>query len=220
VEVARVQTPRFDDRRTAGEELAGALRAQPLPAGTVVLGIPRGGLVVAAPLARALAVPLIPVLVQKLGVPWQPEAAYGALDADGHAVTDTAFVAEAFVGTQQAEAVSGAVRRELERRRQAYPAPPLCDWVPGRCAVLVDDGLATGYTMLAAVRYVRRRAPARLIVAAPCASASAVALLAPEADAVVTLLTSVDFDSVGEHYGDFAQTSDEEVLALLREING
>jgi len=215
-----VRTSRFVDRRAAGEELGRAVRARPLPAGAVVLGVPRGGLVVAAPVARALAAPLIPVLVHKLGMPWQPEAAYGALDADGHAVTDTVFVAEAFAGTRQTEEVSGAVRRELERRRQAYAAPPLSDWVPGRCAILVDDGLATGYTMLAAVRYVRRRAPAQLVVAAPCASTAAVRLLAPEADAVVTLVASEDFVSVGQYYDDFTQTSDEEVLALLREANG
>jgi predicted phosphoribosyltransferase len=210
---------RFANRHAAGEALARAVREQRLPAGTAVLGVPRGGLVVAAPLARALGGPLLPALVQKLGVPWQPEAAYGALDADGHAVTDAALVAEAAIGVRQTERVSGAAGRELERRRRAYPAPPIADYVPGRCAVIVDDGLATGYTMLAAVRFVRRRVPARLIVAAPCASSSAVELLASEADAVVTLETSDDFVAVGNYYDDFAQTSDEEVQALLEEIN-
>jgi putative phosphoribosyl transferase len=86
--------------------------------------------------------------------------------------------------------------------------------------VIVDDGLATGYTMLAAVRYVRRRSPARLIVAAPCASTAAVALLAPEVDSVVTVVAHDDFMAVGQYYDDFAQTSDEEVRGLLQELNG
>ena len=129
-------------------------------------------------------------------------------------------MAEGLLGRQQVDQVGAAARRELARRREAYPAPPLADRVPGHCTVIVDDGLATGYTMLAAVRYVRRRSPARLIVAAPCASASAAALLAPEVDAVVTLVTSEDFMSVGQYYDDFAQTSDEEVRELLLEVNG
>lgn len=211
-------TAAFQDRREAGQRLADALASQDLPH-VVVLALPRGGVPVAAPVARALGAPLDLLLVRKIGAPGQPELAVAAV-ADG---TDPALVCD-----DETMALTGAslqyVKRELpahlqeiERRRKLYlkgrPPIPLA----GKTAVLVDDGIATGTTVRAALMALRLRGPARVILAVPVASQEALRALRPEVDAVVCLETPSWFGAVGAHYRYFPSVSDDEVVALMEE---
>ena len=207
----------FADRAEAGRLLAERLASLGLQA-PLVLALPRGGVPVAAEIARALSAPLDVAFVRKIGAPEQPELAVGAI-ADGeepeivlnHKLVRALGLSEAYISAQAALEL-GAIER---RRREYADLRPSVD-VAGRAVVVVDDGVATGMTMQAALRHVRRRKPARLIAAAPIASREAVALLKREADAVVVLGNPRRFGSVGSFYRDFGQVSDEEVAALLR----
>jgi putative phosphoribosyl transferase len=211
---------RFADRRDAGRALAEALRPHigEQAARALVLGLPRGGVVVAAEVAAALGAPLDVLVVRKLGLPWQPELAMGAIAAVGDTVETVrteAVLATARVGQDTFAEVRGEELAELRRREAAYrgdrPAVP----VRGRVVLLVDDGLATGSTMRAAVLAVRRQEPARIIVAAPVGSPTACAALGDEVDDVVCLSAPPNFRAVGQAYADFAPTSDDEVREAL-----
>ncbi len=202
----------FRDRVDAGEKLAralGALAGQ----NVVVIGLPRGGVPVAAEVARALGAPLDVLIVRKLGHPRQPELAVGALAQGGFSVRNEGLMA----GVSEADfaRVLAREQRELERRADAYRGgrPPLD--LKGKQAVLVDDGLATGATMRAAVAAAKGAGAARVIVAVPVAAREARELLEGEADRVVCLAEPVGFSSVGSWYADFGQTTDAEVTALL-----
>lgn len=206
---------RFDDRTHAGHLLALALAAQAPPTPCTVLGLPRGGVPVAAPIARRLGAPLDVLVVRKLGFPGREEFAMGALASGGVRVMSEA--AKVFEPPTEAE-LQAAIRREtaeLQRREALYRAgrPPLV--LTGRCALLVDDGLATGATMRAAVRAARHCGAREVRVAVPVASREAMALLRTEADDVFSLQVPEDFYAVGAWYRDFDQTTDEEVLRLL-----
>src|SRR3954447_17562754 len=211
--------PPFADRRDAGRALGTAL-AERLggAADVVVLGLPRGGVVVAAEVAAALGAALDIVAVRKLGLPWQPELAMGAIAAAGdavEAVRTEQVLARVDVDPESFEAVRRRELTELRRREQAYrggrsPAP-----LTGRTVVVVDDGLATGATMRAAVAAVRRSHPARVLVAVPVGSPHSCADLDPVADDVVCLWAPGDFRSVGQGYADFGPTSDDEVRGAL-----
>jgi predicted phosphoribosyltransferase len=213
---------RFADRRDAGRALGTALteRAQGAgPAdGLVVLGLPRGGVVVAAEVASALGAPLDVLVVRKLGLPWQPELAMGAIAAVGDAVetvrTET-VIDRARVEPATFEEVRDEELAELRRRESAYrgdhPAVP----VAGRPVIVVDDGLATGATMRAAVTALRRQEPARITVAVPIGSPATCAELASLVDQVVCLQAPRSFRAVGQGYADFAPTSDDEVREAL-----
>ena len=211
----------FADRAEAGrmlaEKLAGKLGARGLEA-PLVLALPRGGVPVGAEIARALGAPLDIVLVRKIGAPDQPELAVGAV-ADG---TDPEIVLNAEVVEELAldeDYITAAAAREIaviERRRREW-APVRPGIAPaGRTVIVVDDGVATGMTMQAALRQLRRMQPAYLIAAAPVASREAVAMLARESDEVVCLSTPRRFGSVGAFYRSFLQVSDNEVSELLR----
>jgi putative phosphoribosyl transferase len=211
----------FADRAEAGRMLGERLAGLDLPE-PLVLALPRGGVPVAAEIARRLAAPLDVAFVRKIGAPGQPELAVGAI-ADGdepETVLNAGLVRR--LGLEEDYIVAEA-RRELaaiERRRRRYQdLRPAVD-PAGRSVVVVDDGVATGMTMQAALRQVGRRKPARLVAAAPVASREAVRLLRREADAVVCLSAPRSFGSVGSFYRSFAQVSDEEVAALLREASG
>src|SRR4051794_14905418 len=210
---------RFTDRRDAGRALGAALveRLGEAPA-VVVLGLPRGGVVVAAEVAAALGAPLDVVAVRKLGLPWQPELAMGAIAAAGdavEAVRSEQVLARADVDPASFEEVRQRELTELRRRERAYrgdrPPPELT----GRTVVVVDDGLATGATMRAAVAAVRRSQPARVVVAVPVGSPHTCADLEPIADDVVCLWAPGDFRSVGQGYADFGPASDDEVRGAL-----
>ncbi|HEV7459016.1 MAG TPA: erythromycin esterase family protein [Solirubrobacteraceae bacterium] len=207
---------RFRNRVHAGRLLAERLRGYAGLDGVVVLGLPRGGVPVAFEVARELDAPLDVFLVRKLGVPGQEELAIGAVATGGTRVLNQELIDALGIADETVEAIDARARRELERRERAYrgerPPPDLA----GRTVILVDDGLATGATMSAAVRAVREDAPARVVVAVPVADPNVCDSLRAEADEVVCLTTPAPLHSVGSWYEDFTQTTDEEVRELLR----
>ena len=205
----------FQDRIDAGRRLARALAHYAGRRDVTVLGLPRGGVPVAAEVARALRADLADAEARKLGVAGQGELAMGALASGGVRVLNESVVDALHIDSASLERVAAQERRELERREQAYRGdrPPLD--VRGRGAILVDDGLATGATMRAAVAAMKRLGPARVVVAVPVGASESVELLRREADEVVCPEIPEPFYGVGQWYDDFAQTSDEEVRALL-----
>lgn len=205
----------FKDRRDAGRQLGRRLGGY-ATLRPVVVALPRGGAIVAAEIADRLGAPLDIVVVRKIGLPWQPELAIGALAEGDVCVLNDALIDEAGVSGDELAPVIGRERVELERRVRAYRGerPPLR--LDGRVVILVDDGLATGYTARAAIEAIRRRGARRVIVAVPVAPADIVATLGRVVDEVVVLQTPPWLLSIGEHYEDFTQTSDDEVMACLR----
>ncbi|MNF31028.1 putative phosphoribosyl transferase [compost metagenome] len=213
---AQIEVP-IPDRVAAGKTLAGLLDAYRNQPDAIVLALPRGGVPVAWEIARELALPLDLMLVRKLGMPGHEEYAMGAIASGGVRVLNQEALGFGRVSESTLEAVTARERRELERRDRLYrgerPQPELRD----RQVLLVDDGLATGSTMRAAVQAVRQQAPARIVLVAPVASTEAIASLRPLVDEVVCPLVPDWLSSIGEWYRHFGQTSDEEVQELLRE---
>lgn len=205
----------FRDRLAAGRRLGEELVSREIGSDATVLALPRGGLPVAVEVARALNAPLDVLVVRKLGVPWQPELAMGAI-AGSTRVLDRALIRELRLSPQQVEAVAQRERQEAERREKLYRDGLPAQDVHGRTAVLVDDGLATGSTMAAAAHHVRSLQPRTVIVAVPVGSGEAVERLRGEADQVICLAQPQPFVSVGEWYIDFRQVSDAEVQHMLR----
>lgn len=209
---------RFRDRRDAGRRLAACL-AHLRAERPVVLGLPRGGVPVAAEVAAALDAPLDVILVRKLGVPYQPELAMGAIGEDGVRVLNRELIARAGITDAEVARVEAAERVELERRARRFradrPAAPLA----GRTVVIVDDGLATGATARAAIQVARAHGAQRVVLAVPVAPPDTVGELETEADEVVVVLTPSHFYAIGEWYDDFSQTPDAEVIAALEEAH-
>jgi putative phosphoribosyl transferase len=205
----------FRDRREAGRALALDLQQYAGRSDVVVLALPRGGVPVGYEIAQALHLPLDLLVVRKLGVPGQEELAMGAIASGGIRVLHDAVIQ--LIGLSEAviEQVAHEEECELLRREQAYRGdrPPLP--IEGRMVVLVDDGLATGSTMRAAIAAIRQRRPARVIVAAPVASQETCEELRNEADEVHCTITPTVLFGVGQWYDSFAQTSDDEVRDLL-----
>jgi putative phosphoribosyl transferase len=204
----------FKDRAEAGRILAERLKEN-AGAGTVVLALPRGGVPVAFELAVALDAELDVLPVRKLGVPGQPELAMGAIAPGGAMYVDHDTMRAAHVTQAQFDAVLAAEQSELARREALYRRDSAPSAVEGRTAVVVDDGIATGATMQAAVKALRERRPARVIVAVPVAPAGVQADFVKVADEFVCVAQPALFFSVGQHYTDFGQTTDEEVSDLL-----
>jgi predicted phosphoribosyltransferase len=207
--------PRFEDRTEAGRVLAGLLRAYAGREDVRVLALPRGGVPVGFEVARALGAPLDVFLVRKLGTPGHEELAMGAIASGGVRILNTDVIEHLAISREAIEAVTQAEHRELVRRERDYRAGRPPPSVAGRTVLLVDDGLATGSTMRAAVAAVRELGPARIVVAVPVSAEDAHALLAREADAVVCPRVPEPFHAVGLWYHDFAQTTDAEVRELL-----
>lgn len=206
---------RFRDRRAAGSALGEKLRTLELPGPCVVLGLARGGAPVASAVSQALGAPLDVLVVRKVGVPGWEELAMGAVATGGVEVRVAEVLAHDPQLTASFPAAARAARAEVERREQRYTRPGGRVPLAGVTAVLVDDGVATGATMLAAVRSCRARGAARVLVATPVMAAEARALLEREADQVVALLTPEPFTAVAAWYEEFPQLDDEEVVALL-----
>lgn len=208
------QTDAFTDRAHAGRQLARQLRQYASP-DTLVLALPRGGVPVAFPVAQALHAELDLMLVRKLGLPGQEEFAMGAIASGGVRVLQPGVPGLMGVTQEEVDEVTRREEQELARRERRYrggrPPPRL----RGRTVILVDDGIATGATMQAAVEVARQQAPARLVVAAPVGAPDTVAGLEEQVDEVVCLVTPPRFRAVGQWYRKFDQTSDEEVQDLL-----
>jgi putative phosphoribosyl transferase len=206
----------FQDRFDAGRRLAVKL-AEYKCDDCVVFALPRGGVPVAAPIAAALEAPLGLVLVRKIGVPFQPELAMGAV-ADGGApltVRNDDVLEMAGVSDREFESVRQRELSELERRRRLYLRGRAGPDVRGRVAIVVDDGVATGATTRAALRAVKSRHPKKLILAVPVAPPDALASLRSEVDEIVCLETHANFGAIGFFYSDFRQIEDAEVIAIL-----
>lgn len=207
-------THTFKDRTDAGEQLAGrmlTLLARPC----VIAAIPRGGVAVALPIVERLQRPLAIVHACKLTIPETPELAFGGVDEDGRVTIDHEAVTRLNLGAEDIEPVKGRVEAEMRRRGALYKARPLAQYLPGLDVVLVDDGLATGLTMRAAVQYVRRLGAREVTVAVPCATEAAAARLREEADRFVSLIVGDLFGAVGGYYADFAKLTDEQVVAMI-----
>jgi predicted phosphoribosyltransferase len=207
----------FNDRSEAGRKLAKALaryrNQQP-----AILALPRGGVPVAAEIASALDAPLDLVLVRKIGVPFQPELAMGAV-VDGATpliVRNDDVIESAGIGETEFKAVCDRELAEIERRRRRYLGSRERLDIAGHTAIVVDDGIATGATMRAALRATRMRNPRRLVLAVPVGPTDSLAAMREEADDVVCLEDYMYFGAIGAFYDDFRQISDEEVLETLR----
>jgi predicted phosphoribosyltransferase len=206
---------RFRDRRDAGRMLAAHLGRYARRPDVLVLALPRGGVPVAAEVARALGAPLDVFIVRKLGVPRYEELAMGAVATGGVRVLNESVIRGLRIPDKVVDAVTASEQDELLRRERVYrgdrPPPDL----RGRTVILVDDGLATGATMQAALAALRQQRPAGIVVAVPVAATETCHALQAEADDVVCVVTPEPFYAVGAWYSDFTQTSDEEVRAML-----
>jgi len=204
---------RFASREDAGRQLGKHLRTQGIEV-DLVLGLPRGGVVVAAEVARLLNRPLDALIVRKIGHPWHREFAVGALAEPDVVILDEASVGKnPLLRFQLDEVIAEETARLQAHRSRFHTATALV--LEGKTVLLVDDGLATGATAEAAVLSAKRQKARRIIVATPVASAHAFERLTPAADDIVALMVDPDFGAVGQYYEEFEETTDEEVLALL-----
>ena len=205
---------RFADRDDAGRRLAALLESERAE-GPVVLGLPRGGVAVALPVAQALDAPLDVIVVRKLGVPWLPEFAMGALGEGGARVLDEETVELARVSSDQLEAVERRESEELVRRAQRYRASHPRVPLDGRSAIVVDDGIATGSTARAACTVAAQQGATRVVLAVPVLPPDLIGPLGEVADRVVWVEAPARLDAVGAWYRDFGQLTDEDVVRLL-----
>ena len=205
----------FQDRRDAGRRLAGRLSGYRGRPGVLVLALPRGGVPVGFEVAQALDAPLDVFLARKLGVPGQPELAMGAVASGGGRVLDRDLVLRLGISQREIAAVEARERRELERREHAYRGDRPSPTITGRTIILVDDGVATGSTIKAAIAALRGQRPAAIVAAVPVAPPSTCRELEALADEVVCVAAPEPFYAVGRFYVDFEATSDEEVCSLI-----
>ncbi len=206
----------FADRSEAGRRLAEKLAAYAGRSDVVVLGLPRGGVVVAYEVARALGVPLDVYVVRKLGVPGQEELAFGAIASGGIRVLNADVVRGVGLDQARIDAVAAREQIELERREKAYRGDSPPRELAGKTVIIVDDGLATGASMRTAIRSLAAHGPGRVVMAVPTAPSSTCRDLESEVDEAVCLMTPEMFFGVGQWYADFSQTTDDEVLEALR----
>jgi len=206
----------FQNREQAGQQLAEKLLAYRGRTDVIVLAIPRGGVPVAFEVARILKAPLDIFLSRKLGVPGQEELAFGALASGGVRVLDRDLISELNLSRKEIDRIAENVERELERREQVYRGNRSPIRIEGKVALLVDDGIATGSSMRAAIKALRQMKPSRLVVAVPVASLQACQKLRSEVDELVCVYAPEYFYAIGQFYEDFSQITDETVSDLLR----
>jgi putative phosphoribosyl transferase len=206
---------RFQDRRDAGRQLAARLKAYANQPDVLVLALPRGGVPVAFEVAQALKAPLDVFLVRKLGVPGRQELAMGAIASSGVRVLNEDIVQMLGIGEQTIEKVAAEEQHTLEARERTYRGARPRPMVGGRTIILVDDGLATGASMRAAVKALRAQQPKRIVVAVPVAAPSTCNEFRAQVDEIICAETPEQFFAVGMWYHDFSQTTDKEVHELL-----
>lgn len=204
------------NRTEAGRELAEELTAYANREDVIVLGIPRGGVVVAYEVARKLNAPLDVFMLRKLGVPGQEEVAFGAIASEGVRVLDRQIIGALGLSNLDIELVIAMERKELKRRELAYRVERPALLLKGRTVIVVDDGIATGASMHAGLTGLRQFEPAHIVVAVPVAPPSACNLLKREVDEIACCYSPVSFRGVGEFYEDFSQVSDTEVIEILK----
>jgi putative phosphoribosyl transferase len=206
----------FENRVEAGRRLAEKLKKFTGRQDVIVLGIPRGGVPVAFEVAKALQAPLDIFLSRKLGVPWQEELAFGALASGGVRILDWDLIRSLGLPEEEIERITKTVRAELERRERVYRGgqPPL--QLGGKTVLLIDDGIATGSSMRAAIKALKQMKPARVVVAVPVAPLQTYEALRFEVDEMVCVYAPEFFYAIGQFYEDFSQTTDEEVTELLQ----
>jgi putative phosphoribosyl transferase len=205
----------FRDRQHAGEALAAGLAKYRQQAKLLVMGLPRGGVPLASIVAKELSAPLDICLVRKLGVPWQPELALGAVADGGVRVLDAELVRQCELKPGEIETMVQNAQREIARRHALYRGDLPPEKIQGRTVIIVDDGLATGSTMFAAVRTLRAAGAEKIVVAVPVGPPSTCRALRAEADEVVCIEEHEPFYSVGSWYEDFGQVEDDEVREIL-----
>lgn len=205
----------FANRAEAGRSLAWRLEKYANRNDVVVLGIPRGGVPVAFEVAEALRAPLDVFLIRKLGVPGQEELAFGAIASGGVRVLDPHILRALSIPSRQIESITGQARQELKQREAAYRDDQRLLPVTGKTVILIDDGIATGASLLAGIRALRQLRPAKIVVAVPVAPAPVCEQLAYEADEMICVATPEPFGAVGQFYDDFSQVEDKEVIELL-----
>lgn len=212
---APAEVKRFRDRAEAGRILAERLVEYAGRDDVVVLALPRGGVPVGFEVARELGLPLDVFLVRKLGVPGREELAFGAIASGGATVLNEEVMASLGIGGETVDAVARREQKELERREEAYRGTRAPPDVAGKVVLLVDDGLATGASMRAAVKALRQLGPERIVVAVPTAARQTCEGFRPEVDDIVCAMTPEPFLAVGMWYEDFSETTDEDVRAIL-----
>jgi len=209
----------YENRAEAGRRLAAAL-VQYKKDDPLILALPRGGVAVAAEIALALDAPLDLILVRKLGVPWQPELAMGAVvgGSQPYVVRNEDILSQIHLPEEQFRAICERELDEIERRRELYLKElPRAD-IAGRTVIVADDGIATGATTRAALLAIRKQTPRWLVLAVPVAPVSTLEELSPETDEIVCLSSPEPFYSIGQFYEDFHQVSDKEVIAILSQV--
>lgn len=208
----------FKDRIEAGKKLADALKTYKRARGTIVLGLPRGGVLVAAEVARILELPLDIVVPRKIGAEGNPEYAIGAITETGAVVWNE--IEQRQADPEYLQKVIAQERAEAERRLTVYRGKREKRAVKGKIVILVDDGVATGLTMRAAIKFLREEEPSKIIVAVPHGAADSIFKLKEEADEVVALYAPNFYGAVGAFYESFSQVSDEEVVEALKKYEG
>ena len=206
----------FSNRGDAGRQLGELLQQRVSDGNVIVLGLARGGLPVAAEVARALGAPLDALIVRKLGMPFNPEFAFGALASGGHIYIDDSLVSKFAMPQEQIDEIVAGETAELRRREQVYRAGRNPLDLASKTAIVVDDGIATGATMRAALMYVRSLRPVRVVLAVPVAPDDSAAVFADLCDEFVCVRPVAELGSVGQFYAEFGQVSDAEVVAILQ----
>jgi putative phosphoribosyl transferase len=210
----------FQNRTEAGQKVASRLSGYFGQADVLVLALPRGGVPVGCEVARALHAPVDIFVVRKLGVPWNPELAMGAVATGGVRVLEQDTVRSLAIPNEEIAKVAAQEELELERRERAYRGSRVPIPIAGKRVILVDDGIATGSTMRAGVAALRKLQPARIVIAVPVAPRATCAILRKLADEVVCAIEAEDFFAIGEWYEDFTQLSDADVQNLIENASG
>lgn len=206
----------FSDRTDAGERLAGQL-ANYRGRNPLILAVPRGGVVVAFPVWQALGGELDLVITRKIGAPHQPELAVGAVTGDGKIILNEGLIRQAGISREYIDRIAAAEQAEITRRLHRYRGDRPVPRAGGKTVIVVDDGIATGYTLMAALRGLQESKPAELVLAVPVGPPDTLDRLRPEVDRLICIEAPVSFAAVGQFYRDFGQTGDAEVKRILQQ---